>query len=710
MIEYDLSGKNSSFENIPLVHWKLENINKIDNINERDILLNIFSYYNLSNIIQWQPTFNYIYLTLFSLILQSKMFTWLLALNFSSDFILNFVSFSFLKSLMHRGYFVVNDEMRFFSDYDLINNVFRLFRNLSLSRNSTPSFIDFQTDIFRLLTAITCDVNDFIGRKTIYLKCYGKLTYQIHIYLKHKIDEGFIYDFSYVPFVIKRINNNYYGLSSHFSKTYALFKPNKFSNMKFCLRDTKVLNYSFKLKLYYDSTRGELCKITFNLSDDLSSQIETKIKEYYRLCNTNIENVNKPAISKILSEISKLNDLNIVKRFIDLNLDKPIYLPSFYDFRGRRYYDGQCTPTNSKMARILFHYGITTVNTSNLEMKAIVAKYQKQIDEAKEKYNIEQNDENVFWILISMGKLKTSKSSEIPLIVFLENALNETYIFTDKYDEIEFRHYELILKEISQKIYKKSPLLKDATASVYQQLILLLNPKDTISLNITNLNSLDTWYDPYSIIITEFLKTHKTSSDFFTRTFLKKTMMTAPYSAGFSTCKKYLEKTLHRELNEIEKKEFKQFYKYINGKMELNLLFENSSSTLVTKLMQSLPEPINGIIKVEDGETSLLYFKMKTTTTDIHFTYKEKTIRRTKVWKKLTDQLDLDKIEQSGRANWVHIYDAFTIRYIERCLKRSIITIHDCFCIDYQSTYQLIQYLNHFFLKDENLRSLFVVI
>lgn len=60
------------------------------------------------------------------------------------------------------------------------------------------------------------------------------------------------------------------------------------------------------------------------------------------------------------------------------------------------------------------------------------------------------------------------------------------------------RGIDMLLNDDKIKI---SPISKDATASVYQQLIKILGGKDTQAYKINNLKSENTLYDVYSFII-----------------------------------------------------------------------------------------------------------------------------------------------------------------------------------------------------------------
>jgi hypothetical protein len=60
---------------------------------------------------------------------------------------------------------------------------------------------------------------------------------------------------------------------------------------------------------------------------------------------------------------------------------------------------------------------------------------------------------------------------------------------------VEFNYYTKILENLGQENIIKRCLIKDATASFFQNLIRILGAKDEEAKKIANLSSEDTWYD-----------------------------------------------------------------------------------------------------------------------------------------------------------------------------------------------------------------------
>jgi hypothetical protein len=188
---------------------------------------------------------------------------------------------------------------------------------------------------------------------------------------------------------------------------------------------------------------------------------------------------------------------------LNINDNEKIYIPFFFDFRGRFYYNSPIGPTNLKFSRYFYNYGVYTNNEYNVKeislIKEIIEKNMNYINEIKKMFNITKNlyyiHESILWILISIGKISIDKAKiEISMTDFLLegiSALKKKHVYNDLIDTIEYSHYVNILKSLNEDKLIKRPILKDATASFIQNLIRVLGYKDENSLKYANLDSED---------------------------------------------------------------------------------------------------------------------------------------------------------------------------------------------------------------------------
>lgn len=129
------------------------------------------------------------------------------------------------------------------------------------------------------------------------------------------------------------------------------------------------------------------------------------------------------------------------------------------------------------------------------------------------------------------------------------------------------------------------------------------------------------------------------------------------------------------------KKLFNIYYDYINS--DVGLLAKNSNEIIFT--LQKLN---NKITLNENEKIDLSYYMAENK--QIKNTYKGK--RYAKQHFVLTDQINQSKIRTSVRANYIHVLDAAVVRYVISI--KPILTVHDCFLIDYRSTTFLIAIIN----------------
>jgi hypothetical protein len=95
-------------------------------------------------------------------------------------------------------------------------------------------------------------------------------------------------------------------------------------------------------------------------------------------------------------------------------------------------------------------------------------------------------------------------------------------------------------------------------------------------------------------------------------------------------------------------------------------------------------------LELNDGIANLGYSKIKNTTTEVfvhEIRFTQKIIQKTDFW-------DFKKIKNATKANIVHSADSEIIRRLCKIIDKNIITVHDCFLIDFLNTSSFIDRLN----------------
>ncbi len=525
-------------------------------------------------------------------------------------------------------------------------------------------------------------------------------------------------NFSSLPYKLIKYNDVLYEKGFHFSKIILLCRKNWYSGEFFNIKDEKYVNKILNLKLYIN--KNSLIEIkniildseNLNNTDILAKINEQSLKLKSIFNKGKITDFEKNDIKEIQKYLNKLIDLERMRKMIrNLKEDEIKYLPIFFDFRGRNYFDDYLSPTFSRWTRISFFYGyyekdeIEKVDNSLIEpflnekimsiIKSVLLKY----NIPEEKYSVN----SVFWLLIGIGKhFIDKKKIKIPLkdfieegYIYLENNKKENKI--ELKDFIEINHYVNIIKNLNNKEkLKKEVILKDATASVLQNLLKILGPKNQESINLANLGDTYNWYDPYSHILNQFKKSFTEDKDdfiYFKRSTIKKTIMTNPYSAGELKCWEYFIKSVVKEFSIDENKSedlkdlFKSFYSFVTDFFEELHFFKNSSKKIIDYYINIAKKEKKIILIFDDSNTDFIYFKHKTHYIDIISDSK----RVTKKIKKIDySKINYKKIYTSIRANMAHWLDAIFLRKLVNRLKNPIFTIHDEFAIDILNVNNLI--------------------
>lgn len=516
-------------------------------------------------------------------------------------------------------------------------------------------------------------------------------------------------DLYITPFEICVIDEIYYLTNLHYSSIRRLFIPNEFSgkSFEFSIQSQSIKNL-LDIHVYIDKERLDIIIETLcNFNEYKRDGLEKRYKNLTNFLEKKILEEDSYAIKKIIQEQSLIANIIKLKNISDLKIfNRKIYLPVMFDFRSRKYSLSDISPTFYKEFRFCVFSGYYKNGEKpkdhifNELIYPNLDKYLYMLQNLKMDVSNLNLDEKrtVIWLLISCVEIiKSSIGKQITINLFIQKGIemlnNEKMAFGDPYDRIKFDYIRFIILDLINGGNKKWLISKDATGSCFQHLIKVAGPKNENSLIWCNLQSLDTWYDPYAYIIESF-KSRKdciaidqnTFNLVFSRKFLKKTIMIENYSAGERCCWDYFSKDISIynftlfEQAEI-RKIFSEFYKFIHYD---NILIKNSIADMTQKIVKN-----DYKVQFNDGGSiNLSYFNIDFK--EINLFIKDK--RFTKKEKSLSTILNDKKSIKSLTANFIQSLDASLVRWL--LSYESIISVHDCFLIDYRNTTFLISKVN----------------
>lgn len=418
------------------------------------------------------------------------------------------------------------------------------------------------------------------------------------------------------------------------------------------------------------------------------------------------------------SKLSEILTLIRIKTTLDMDFDnKELFLPFMFCFRGRVYELSDLSFTFYKEFRYCAYSGIyeKECETFHPINKQINSTIDDQFYLFK-KYLWFENlnlirKRTCVWLFVALGVTKKVElGKKVHISVFLKKGFelweeeNKESTFIDTYEKIEFNYILFLIEELkNSKILKKWIFWKDATASCFQHLLLILGERDSNSYAICNLNSAEYWYDPYAYLISDFFEKKTLPNlnqiqinpflldprftSIFSRKRLKKVMMTESYGAGFKKLSSYFFLDLDlNKFSEAEKafilKTWEEFFDYL---LDENVLFAQSSKAInnsfTKKKLLKIVNPDNTevdyscfVIRINQGE---LYIDKK------RHTYQTRTI---------STDFDKNQFDTSLRANFVHTRDgALARKYI---IYTKMWTVHDCFSIDFLNITYMVAVVN----------------
>lgn len=530
--------------------------------------------------------------------------------------------------------------------------------------------------------------------------------------------ENFIKPFPIIhesPFDYFNKDGDKFIYSNHYSEVYCIFRKNSESGAIFETQDDSSISKLCQENYYLDINLLEI--LFLKMLKKLNIRLEDIEINHNRLIKKlkNCKNTNELEIKSLSQTLSNYNTLYLIKKLLDLKSNLKtnfikIYLPFLFDFRSRFYYLSDLSPTFNKIFRYCLHFGEYETFTTRehfllSNVNEIIDKKIYFLDMLK-KQNLSNKELSIkracIWYLISIGEVfKTTYPDQVENGVHIDNFIkkgvdvlnigSDSFKDLDKDDYMKIIFTEYVMNEISSGLLIKRPISKDATASCFQHSIKLLGFSSENALKWCNLSSKDRWYDTYIYIINTFKKEiklkHLKLNDFdnlFNRK-LKRIIMTQNYSAKEKKCWEYfLDAVDLSKFNEKEKNEindiFKKFYIFLENN---NSLLMYSPQTLTDYFLKG-----EKIIKFSDSTVNLTYNKIKSTQKEVkfekkRFTYSDKIILK---------EENLVKMKSSIKPNYIHSLDGYLAFWIKKHDK--IITIHDCFIIDYLHTSYLIAKLN----------------
>ncbi len=729
LIKIDILHLRKDIINEDLIINQINNFYKITNLNLLSDIYNFLKKFNNKKFSKIKENWSNVFIAKISINFISNK-----EIKNENDLFLILFSIFIYKSLNNIKLAVNSDNNDFNTDKSLntknhsdaiINEVIKFITNLSIWLEIITNekiFIN-EKDLRLVIHLIFEKLNEIkIINK---IKIFDKINKKTNIF--YFVENSEIFSscivLSYTPHKIyKKSSHEWYLYSYHFSNINKILKENPLSGQTliFEKEEIELMDNLCNNWIIIDKN---LLKIMFNELCKEEGIEENKLNEYYKKLNKELINSfsenNKNMISIFAKKMSGVLNLFRIKIILDSEIENhKIFLPFFFDFRGRLYYLSHVSPTSYKEFRYCIHWGkyenfnvkphVLNIVAENELKKRLYLIENFEIwnpDSLKlEKWNFSKKHENVkkavIWIMISLAEIEKKKKKTITVdefILWALDILKEKNI--DKYsykNKIKIIYYKYILHEINNDIYIKRPISKDATASVFQHIIKNLPPKNENTLVICNLASFDTWYDTYKYIIEDFVETNKiisyylTEEDFskiFSRDILKKIIMIYNYGAGKKRCisdfKIEIENiTKNWEFNKKNEVEI-IFYKFYDYLSKNNIIFAKPVDLISEKIKEK-----NNILKIDSTIINFVYKRTKIVQIELKHEKKRYTRQQTS----LLTIIDKKKTHRSSKANYIQSLDAALARWYLR--NNRGITIHDCFLQDYINTTFLISKIN----------------
>jgi len=636
-----------------------------------------------------------------------SIFEELLKKEFLEDNILNFYISIFIVKSFNSGLDEIK-EKKYRTIHDNINSITKSIQNLNIfikkENNMEQTHIN-EKEIYEFfLKIINFLETKKIIDKILHIDKKEKKT-RIMLVLKNLKQTPYL-EIYQNKFELLDFGGKEYLISKTFNSIREVNSVNS-ENNSFKTGDKKFLGNLLSKKMYIDHEILEYINKEYKKEHNIKSN--NIIQEYTKIINEHANFV-KENDDEGIKESSKLISIfqkALLFEFLIENKIKHCFAPIFIDFRGRVYKGSSFSVTFVKELRICIYFGYYDNDffENYIEGKTdkILNKYIHLLDDIEPNMNIEIIlKRSILWYLIGLSEnIKSKLGKEINIETLIKEGIK---IYKDKSMEFEYekkikimaycKGIDMLLKEDRIKI---SPISKDATASVYQQLVKILGGRDDNIYRIANLKSENTLYDIYTFIIEDWREKHKKKIEeidlynmekYFNRKNLKKIMMTKNYGCGFTKCLKYFIEDIEKD--EILQKEIKikinkliySFYKFITDEISL-------TDMNLKEIDKFLEEIGYNSIKLADGSiVDLRYYKKNHRRIDTKVQGK----RYTNLIKFKSEEIDWDKMRIAGPANYVHMQDGAVARDVSSII--ICLIIHDCYIVGCLDVSKLVDTVN----------------
>ena len=405
-------------------------------------------------------------------------------------------------------------------------------------------------------------------------------------------------------------------------------------------------------------------------------------------------------IKTIQTDIQKIYYFLMIEKIIDLNF--PLYLPHFYDFRGRFYPNSAIGFERLKFARPFFKLNgnLNIIDIKNSQYYKKLLNNDIKIDDFFGKHI--KNDLDKYFIIIlllELGKINKNKiiNAEGTTLQDFTNLGIKLYWEPGDIDVNDLAYYLSIKNSIdyfiNNGVFLNVSIIRDSTGSSFQHWGVVLGINEEF-LEKLNLNGA-LWYDIYTLIITMFNKNNNNKyfdimKNFLNRKYLKKIIMTANYNAGKDlSLENFLSALKEDNMDTNDNLNYhmfiKDFLSFLNEDL-FKLIYLEDKKEKLNKIKGD-----NYTFEIDKENISLIYLKH----TDEKKIIKISGVRWIFIRKKLLKYVDERESDVGLPANIIQASDANLARFLIENL--NCLSVHDAFAISIFEVHKLMDLANLYF-------------